>query len=187
MSVTGASPHTDGIIEVKLRELGQLFNSLDPTPFPEKDLDADAEEFIVSWAMEIPKNMPLTLRVHLATQPVIEDATATIEHAVHTYFDHRAQMMRFKLRQLLTRGRWSLLIGILFLAACLGAADLIYTIFGEAAIFKIIKESLVIGGWVAMWRPMEIFLYDWWPLRHEKRIFTRLITARIDVVVAKPA
>jgi hypothetical protein len=30
--------------------------------------------------------------------------------------------------------------------------------------------SLVIGGWVAMWRPMEVFLYDWWPVRAEARL-----------------
>jgi hypothetical protein len=34
----------------------------------------------------------------------------------------------------------------------------------------IIRESLLIGGWVAMWRPMEILLYDWWPIRAEARL-----------------
>lgn len=33
-------------IELRLRELAQLFNSLDPSPFIERDLDSDAEEFI---------------------------------------------------------------------------------------------------------------------------------------------
>ena len=41
-------------IEVKLQEFEQLFNTIDPSPFHEKDLDHDLEEFIVSWATEYP-------------------------------------------------------------------------------------------------------------------------------------
>ena len=37
-----------------------------------------------------------------------------------------------------------------------------------------LREGLVIGGWVAMWRPLEVFLYDWWPIRAEIRLFDRL-------------
>jgi hypothetical protein len=44
----------------------------------------------------------------------------------------------------------------------------------------------VIGAWVALWRPMEIFLYDWWPMLKDARLYDRL--GRIDVSVhAAPA
>ena len=56
-------------ISLKLRDMGQLFNSMDPSPFIEKDLDDDAEEFIVSWAQEFPPNAPLKLRVYLDQWP----------------------------------------------------------------------------------------------------------------------
>lgn len=39
-------------IQIKLHDLNQLFNTMDPSPFYEKDLDADAEKFIVSWALQ---------------------------------------------------------------------------------------------------------------------------------------
>ena len=29
-------------------------------------------------------------------------------------------------------------------------------------------------GWVALWRPVEMYLYDWWPLRRESRLLERL-------------
>ena len=35
--------HPD-IIRLKLRDMKQLFNSMDPSPFIEKDLDDDAED-----------------------------------------------------------------------------------------------------------------------------------------------
>ncbi len=58
-----------GLIELKLTELNQLFNSMDPSPFHERDLDHDAEEFIVSWAAEHPRQHDLKLVVHLASPP----------------------------------------------------------------------------------------------------------------------
>ncbi len=54
-------PHT---ISLKLRDMNQLFNSMDPSPFIEKDLDDDAEEFIVSWA----QNSPITLRSNVSVR-----------------------------------------------------------------------------------------------------------------------
>ena len=40
------------LIEIHVSELRQLFNAIDPSPFRERDLDPDAEEFIVDWARE---------------------------------------------------------------------------------------------------------------------------------------
>lgn len=28
-----------------------------------------------------------------------------------------------------------------------------------------LRESLVISGWVALWKPVELLLYDWYHLR----------------------
>jgi len=60
-------------IELNLREVGQLFNTLDPAPFPDKDLDGDAEEFILSWVREFPLDEPVALVVHLAELPAGEN------------------------------------------------------------------------------------------------------------------
>jgi hypothetical protein len=42
----------------------------------------------------------------------------------------------------------------------------------------VLQQSFVIGGWVAMWRPIEVFLYDWWPIRAEARLYDRLAARR---------
>ena len=75
-----------GRIELKLRELGQLFNSLDPSPFRERSLDLDAETFIVSWARELPHTAELELLVHLAEPPRDRDLAAHVEAAVQGHF-----------------------------------------------------------------------------------------------------
>ena len=43
-------------------------------------------------------------------------------------------------------------------------------------------ESIVIGAWVALWRPLEIFLYDWWPILAEARLYDRLSAMQVRVV-----
>jgi hypothetical protein len=35
--------------------------------------------------------------------------------------------------------------------------DFIVRVIGDRQLARVLRESLLIGGWVAMWRPMEIF------------------------------
>lgn len=158
-------------IEVSLRELAQLFNSLDPSPFLDRDLDVEAERFIVSWARELPRHAALELVVHLAVDP--GEHNAGVEKAVHHYFRSRAEMKGRELRQLLRRGRSVLLIGLVFLATCFGLGVLARGYLPEGW-DEFIELGLHIVGWVAMWRPLELYLYDWWPIRADQRLFERL-------------
>jgi len=178
------SPKTEPArIELRLRELAQLFNSMDPSPFVDRDLDRDAEEFILGWAREHPTGREFELVVHLETMPPA-DRAAGAEGAVRRYFASRAEMKRRELRELLRRGRLSLLVGVLFLSACYGLGVLIGYL-GSGHLSIVAKESLSIGGWVAMWRPLQIYLYDWWPVREEQTMFRRL--ARMSVRLVPPA
>jgi hypothetical protein len=173
----------DNRIEVRLRELAQLFNMMDPSPFIDRDLDADAEEFIVSWARELTHKGELELVIHLATAPAPDRAAGT-EEAVQHYFASRAKIKRAELRQLLRRGRISLVIGLLFLAGCFGLGELAQKAFAGGW-NEFAALGLHIVGWVAMWRPLEIYLYDWWPIRSDQRLLERL--ARMKVQLNLPA
>ena len=175
-------PPDTGVIEVHVRELSQLFNSMDPSPFLDKDLDVDAEEFITGWARELPRDKPLALLVHL-DQPVVQSREGpSLRDAVHSYFKHRAEMSGQRLRELLRLGRTSLVIGVFFLATCLLIGDWVTHLFPGRRAAEIVRESLTIGGWVAMWRPLEIFLYSWWPILRERRMQDRL--SRMPVRIA---
>jgi len=167
-------------IELRLRDVAQLFNSLDPTPFHHKDLDPDAEEFIESWAMEFPPGSRFQITVHLAQRPPEGDPAVMVEEAIHNFFGYKAELKRREVRQLMWQGRISLIIGLAFLTLCLLVAE-IMTALAAGTFISIVRESLTIGGWVAMWRPLQIFLYDWWPLLRRLRIYRRLQHAQIRV------
>jgi hypothetical protein len=45
----------------------------------------------------------------------------------------------------------------------------------------VLEESLIIVGWVANWRPIEIYLYDWLPIRRRIKLFRRIAAAPVTV------
>ena len=157
----------------------RLYRSLDLSPMQNKDLNSEVEEFIVGSAQEHPLDEPLTLRIRLKNWPS-RDPSEVIRQSIQNYFAYRASMNHLEFRRLMKRGRSSLLIGLLFLGACLATSKLLFGSEGTWASFA--RESLTIAGWVAMWRPMEIYLYDLWPLRNRGRIYKKLSQLPVEVV-----
>lgn len=168
------------LIEMKLSTLAQLFNSLDPSPFLEKDLDDDAEAYIVDTAREFPPKTSLRLVIHLPHDAIQPDTAESVAQAIHNYFDYKTQIADANLRHKLREGRTSLAIGLLFLAACLSARQLVAGLDGGTA-SEIVQEGLLISGWVAMWRPLQTFLYDWWPLRNLRTLYYKLSHIKVEI------
>lgn len=182
----GELPNNCALIEVHVGDLKQLFNSLDPTPFRERDLDPRAEEFIAGWASELHADVPLALVVHVDLQATTPAEVAVLKDAIREFFKQRAVVTRRRLRQLFRVGRTSLFIGVAAVALSIGLGDLLANLLSGTNFGGVIRESLLIGGWVAMWRPLEVFLYDWWPIRAEARMFDRLSDMTVRVVASAP-
>lgn len=171
-------------IDLRIVTLAELFNSMDPTPFHRRALDTEAERYLESWALEFPQNSHFRIVVHIEQMPTTDPTQVVIE-AIHHYFEYKAVLAKRKLRLLLLEGRVSLLIGVGFLAICLLGADLLTGLSGNTFL-RLAKESLLIGGWVAMWRPLQIFLYEWWPIVRKAKIYGNLGRALVQVVSVHP-
>lgn len=171
------------LIELSLDNVSQLFNSLDPAPFLARDLDHDAEEWIVGAMTELPEDRRPRLVIHLPAHEADTSEAQGLAGAIHNYFAYRAGIAARELRQEFERGRVSLMIGLAFLAACTGLRELLPVVLPANVFLRGLDEGLLIVGWVAMWRPLEIYLYAWWPHRRRRRLLERL--ARIDIEVRK--
>ena len=187
-SAGDALPQRCQVIEVRVAELRQLFNAIDPSPFRQRDLDPRAEQFIVDWASDLPADKPWALVVHLDRPAGRADEAATLRDAIHEYFGQRVVAARRRLRELFRRGRISLVIALVFLTASIAIGDALAGYFEKSRIGDVIREGFLIGGWVAMWRPLEVFLYDWWPIRAEGRLLQRLsaMPVRIEYTERAP-
>jgi hypothetical protein len=172
-------------LALRVREIEQLFNSMDPTPFLNKDLDPAAEAFIESWASGYPACSCFHLTIHLEQWPAEEVRMEMLTKAIHNHFSYKAEIARKALRSFLRQGRVSFVIGIGFVSLCLFLADMIGNLGTQSVHHNIARESLLIVGWVAMWRPLQIFLYDWWPLQKQIRLYENLGTAQVKVIQGK--
>jgi hypothetical protein len=167
-------------IEINLNRLTQLFNSFDPSPFHERDLDREAENYIVGAAEEAPRQRPLALVIHLPADQMPAAGLPDLRQAIHNYFAYRQDQESRRLRLLFRDGRVALMIGLAFLFSCVLLRELASS-FGNDAPSEIFGEGMLIIGWVAMWRPLEIFLYEWVPIRRRCRILAKL--AQMAVIV----
>lgn len=167
-------------IELNLRDVDQLFNTMDPSPFHEKDLDDDAAEFILSWAEEFHRPEPVDLIVHLERLPDGHHPQQLVQNAVHHYFAYRARLNELEFKRLMKQGRLSLLVGLSFLVGCFLVIEFVLA-KNSSTFWSFFKEGLTIAGWVAMWRPLEIYLYEWWPLRRRGQLLDKLSQMVVEV------
>lgn len=175
-------PENCGIIEVRLQQMSQLFDSMDPSPFHEKDLDRNAVEYIVGSAYELPNRAPFGLVVYFEKPAGLPDEGRIVGDAIREHFARQSELSWQELRLLLRRGWISLIIGLSFLAAALTGSASVTRLMSDGPLATVLRESLLIGGWVAMWRPLETFLYDWWPLLGERRVYDRLSRIAVRIV-----
>lgn len=167
-------------IELRVDDIAQLFDTLDPYPFPERDLNRDAEEFIVGWARELASTAPLTIVVHHPDTTQQRSAFEALKQAMAKFFAARAQSTQQDLNELFRVGRYSLAVGVATLVGCLLLAQLTIRVFDNPPLDWLVRESFLILGWVANWRPLEIFLYDWWPIVRKRNLYRRLAQASIE-------
>lgn len=168
------------LIELSLSDMRQFFNSLDPSPFPEKDIDDEIENYLVESVREFHLKTPLRLVIHVPGDE-LGRAAQTIPESVRHYFDYRAQGATRELRYCLRLGRTSLFVGLAFLSLCMVGSELAGHF--ETVLGRVLQEGLIIGGWVAMWRPIQIFLYDWWPIARRRRVYQKLTRMEVEIRV----
>jgi hypothetical protein len=168
------------LVEIRLNSIRQLFNSLDPSPFHEKDLDRDAEEYIVETVRELPSAASFKIRIFVPESERAVTGSIDLPRAVHNYFSYRLWVMQRRLRDLMRRGRDALLVAIVFLALTFAIREAVFT-FSTETIAHLLAEGLQIAGWVALWQPIQIFLYDWQPIRRVMNVYRRLADVVVEV------
>ncbi|HWA44599.1 MAG TPA: hypothetical protein VHA10_15390 [Hypericibacter adhaerens] len=168
-------------IELHVRSVEQLFNPLDHSPLPERDLDEEAEHYIVGTARELDRRRPFVIVLHLPERAAKHRTARDIPEGLHHYFRYRSEQAAVDLRELFRLGRWSLSIGLCVLVAAVLVNQAVRLYLPDSAIGNLIAEGFFILGWVANWRPLEIFLYDWWPIRRKRNLLAKLAATSVEL------
>jgi hypothetical protein len=165
-------------ISISLRSLGQLFNSLDPSPFHDRDLDSDASRFLVDEAEDRASHEALTIRIHMPREEA--ERAEFVPQAIRAHFARWRQSEERNLRRVFREGRRALLVGVLIVVVILTGIELARGWLPETSWAQGVLESLVILAWVVLWRPAELLLYDWAPIARRAKLYGRLERAGVE-------
>ncbi len=169
------------VIEIVLNSVMQLYHSLDPSPFKERELNGNAEEYIFNAVDEIPRKKSIEMVVYLPEQEITLDTTTTLPTSIRNHFEYKSALSAREFTRLMRRGRMVLAIAAITLFLCLSARQVIPTYVGSGPGVIMLEEALLIVGWAAMWEPVTIFFYDWWPIRQKQQVYDRV--SRMDISV----
>ena len=166
-------------IELKLNTISQLFDERDPAPFREKDLDDDAVDYLVTSLQELPKNSQSKIVIFVPEVEKQMFKPENVEQAIHDFFIYEEELNRRKIRKTFEVGIKSLIIGLSFLALAVFASHSI-KLSSTTMMDYFIKEGLTLLGWVSMWKPVNIFLYEWWPMMEVKSINKKIANIEVE-------
>lgn len=170
---------TEGIwasVEIHVSDLARLFNSLDPSPFWDRDLAKEAADFIEGEFEEKRADCVWHLRVNTARAHMNEQEVQT---AVRSHYEREARSMRLERWRFLRVGRYSLVGGLLIFLTCITASALAAQ--SEAHASSAVAQGLTVLAWLALWRPAESLLYGWIPLYRRQRLCERLAALKVTL------
>lgn len=168
-------------VNIHVHDLAQLFNSFDPSPFWDRDLDRAAAGFIEEEFRE--RRSAEVWHLHVYVQ---EGTTAStdLQTAVESYYGRLANSAQLALREHLWMGQLALFGGVAIFLLSMGARGILQGTLGHLP--PILDEGLIILAWLALWRPAEALIYGWVPFYRNRRLFERLAGIRVTVRLTTP-
>ena len=141
------------------------------------------------WGKDLPPTATLALVVHLDRAAGAEHEAAALRDAIHESLRTPRNGGQTEPPRVVPSRPVEPGIALAFLAVALAIGRTGGRHFPDSRLAVLVREGVLIVGWVAMWRPIEIFLYDWWPIGAERRLFQRLavMPVRIEYRSTTPA
>lgn len=168
-------------VDVSIPSIDRIFDTRDPAPFRQRDLDPDLVTYLVGASEDLSAQASLNV-VFWLEQPC---APNEIELAFRAHFEDEIERLTRRRRVQRRVGSIALAVAVVAIGLLLSLAgtvgDLVGGRFGHA-----LREALVISSWVLMWRPIDTLVYDGIPFRHERQTMRRLLAAVVDVRSGKP-
>lgn len=168
-------------IDVKVQRIEQLFDHRDPAPFRERDLDADVADYVLGAGADLASHPAFSI-VFWLQQPA---STTEVEQAFKAHFEDATDRLRRRRRRERRNGLVMLALGIVLVLVLFTLAQLV-GVAVPGSVGAGLREGLVIASWVVLWRPVEILIFGWIPLRQERRSIERLLAAKLSVRTGRP-
>jgi hypothetical protein len=167
-------------VKLDLSSLDELFVETEFNPLRGKVEEVSGLERLANQLRPLPR-APVCARIRLPASERTPDLEERCRAALNAVAERRLERNRNDARSLRMEGYATLWRGLVFLALCLlgsrlmGEIDLL-----PGFVERFIDEGLVIAGWVALWYPLDVLLYQRWPLARERRLYESLRDMQLE-------
>ncbi len=149
-----------------------MFNSFDPSPFWDRDLDQSAAEFIEGEFRDRRRAEHWALNVHAHEGRA---SAADLQAAIERYYERLVVSSRLQGREQFRVGEIALAAGLAVFAICITLQTTLRDLPPA------VDQGLIVLAWVALWRPIETLAYGWVPQYSRRRLYERLRRVRVTV------
>ena len=166
-------------IHLNITDWSDLFDKYDAAPLLQRSLNEDCLAYIFNRMDEAPRERHWTLHIHVPNDLLQQCSTEQLTYAIQQQLQIKSLHLKHSLRRHFRTARTALVIGLAILFTLLSLSVGLGYVVRHSDWLQALQESCVIIGWVAIWRPAELLLYDWWPLKNQERNLKRLLAGRL--------
>ena len=176
---------TDHDAALYLSELHHFFEAPPLDPFAGDSIDESGIDQLMDTMKARPRGAPRLQRIvlHLPPEKITPGLAEKLKSAIATYCSVQSRLSHQKVRETRLQGRRALVIGFTAWTICLLLSTLSEQVFSRYSLEgRLFGEGFLIAGWVSLWRPAELLLYDWWPYSRDARLYERIKTMDVAVI-----
>ncbi len=168
-----------------LSRLAHFFETPLLDPFAGDSIDESGIDQLLDTMKARPRGAPHLKRIvlHLPPEEIAPDLPHRLKSAIATYCTVQGRLSHQKVREIRLEGRRALFIGFVVWAICLLLSTLSESFFSRYSLQgRLLGEGFLIAGWVSLWRPAELLLYDWWPYAQDAKLYERIKAMDVAVI-----
>jgi hypothetical protein len=165
-----------------LEDVRDLFSTPAPDPFSANVRYTSGIDEVITILKPTVLRKKTRATLYLPLEQDAPDTTRRLTDAVRRYCLARIADKKNDMASLRWQGLKALQSGMPFLAVCLFVST-----FAEGSnalpelAKRVLGEGFLIAGWVALFHPIELLIYDWWPHNRQIHLYQNLMNMEIVV------
>lgn len=167
-------------IEIRVKNPLQLFDARDPAPFRERDLDEKFIEYIITAVQEFPISTPLKIVIYIEENISNQFTINSIKEAIQSYLEYQKDLQKRNLKNFIKKSQVFFIFGLAILFLCISITQSLPP-NSPLGFIRILREGMIIFGWVSMWKPIELVLFDWYPIYEKVRLYKKILNTEFDI------
>jgi hypothetical protein len=162
-------------ITLHLNDIRYLFEAPIPDPALGRFSEDSGIDVIINELEPRSLRRPLHTTLALPANQLTPDIEAKTLEAIRHYCTVQLRWVENEQRAVRRLGMQKLQIGLFFLATCLFLSAFWSQVgFLPEFLQTFLVEGFIIVGWVSLWHPVEILLYEWWPHRRDAQHYKHI-------------